>query len=218
MKGDRIPTEILATRIIADMDRAMARRLGVSPENRAVALLTTTCDDVTYVALDEATKHADVEVAFGKSFYAGAGNASTKLAGEVLGILAAREPAMVRDGLRTCLQTIREQVCFYSANEDDSILYMAHCISRTGSYMSAAAGIPEGEPLAYLIAPPLEAMFGVDAALKAAAVRLCVLYEPPTQTNFGGALLTGSQAACQAACEAFAAAVTDVADRPEEQL
>lgn len=218
MKGERIPTEILATRIIADMEQTMAQRLGVSPECRAVALLTTTCDDVTYVALDEATKQADVEVAFGKSFYGGAGNASTKLAGEVLGILAAREPAMVRDGLRCCLRVIQEDVSFYSANEDNSILYLAHCISRTGSYLSAVAGIPEGEPLAYLIAPPLEAMFGVDAALKAADVRLCVLYEPPTQTNFGGALLTGSQSACQAACQAFAAAVESVAERPAEEL
>ena len=110
-----------------------------------------------------------------------------------------------------------ENVChFVSANEDDSIAYYAHCISRTGSYLSEGCGIAEGEAIAYLIAPPLEAMYGVDAALKAADVRMCVLYAPPSETNFGGALLTGSQSACKSACDAFAAAVESVADRPQE--
>ena len=77
------------------------------------------------------------------------------------------------------------------------------------------AGIKEGEALAYLIAPPLEAVYGVDAALKAADVKMCVLYAPPSETNFGGALLTGSQSACKSACDAFAAAVESVADQPK---
>jgi ethanolamine utilization microcompartment shell protein EutL len=105
---------------------------------------------------------------------------------------------------------------FIFANEDDSIAYYAHCISRTGSYLSEACGIKEGEAIAYLIAPPLEAIYAVDAALKAADVKCCVLYAPPSETNFGGALLTGSQSACKSACDAFAAAVEAVADRPIE--
>ena len=110
-----------------------------------------------------------------------------------------------------------ENVChFVSANDDGSICYYAHCISRSGSYLSEGCGIPEGEAIAYLIAPPLEAMYAVDAALKAADVKMCVLYAPPSETNFGGALLTGSQSACKSACDAFAAAVEAVADRPIE--
>ena len=42
---------------------------------------------------------------------------------------------------------IENQAHFVSANEDDSICYYAHCISRTGSYLSEGAGIKEGEPL-----------------------------------------------------------------------
>mgnify|MGYP000420758859 CR=1 FL=1 len=145
---------------------------------------------------------------------AGAANANTKLAGEIIGILAAPNPAEAKAGLAACVDMI-ENVChFVSANEDDTIVYYAHCISRTGSYLSEGAGIAEGEALAYLIAPPLEAMYGVDAALKAADVRLCVLYAPPSETNFGGGLLTGSQSACKSACDAFAAAVEFVADNP----
>ena len=61
----------------------------------------------------------------------------------------------------------------------------------------------------------LAAIEGADAMLKAADVRMCVLYAPPSETNFGGALLTGSQSACKSACDAFAAAVESVADQPK---
>lgn len=216
MKGDIIKTRILATRIIANLEPSMAKALGVSSKYHSAALLTTTCDDVTYVALDEATKRVPSEVSFAKSFYGGADNANTALAGEILGILTGPDPETVRSGLENCIDVIENDVHFVSANEQDSVIYMAHCISRTGKYLSKLADISEGDPLAYLIAPPLEAMFGVDAALKAADVQLCVLYEPPTETNFGGALLTGSQSACKAACEAFASAVEAVATVPRD--
>lgn len=68
--------------------------------------------------------------------------------------------------------------------------------------------------MAYLIAPPLEAMVGLDAALKAAQVEMKVFYGPPSETNFAGGLLTGEQAACKAACEAFAESVNKIADDP----
>ena len=206
----------MATRLIPNVSPDMAKELNLQPHEKSLAIITADCDDVTYTALDEATKKADCRVAYAKSFYAGAANANTALAGEVIGILAAPNPAEARAGLEACVDVIENVAHFISANDDDSVCYYAHCISRTGSYLSEGAGINEGEALAYLIAPPLEAMYGVDAALKAADVRMCVLYAPPSETNFGGALLTGSQSACKSACDAFAAALEFVADNPIE--
>ena len=215
MKRDPLKSSVLAAKIIPNASPEMLKDLDNIPENyKSLALITADCDDVTYTALDEATKKADVVVAYAKSFYAGAANANTKLAGEIIGILAGPNPAEVKSGLDAAIDMIVNGAYFVSANEDDSICYYAHCISRTGSYLSEGAGIPEGEALAYLIAPPLEAMYAVDAALKAADVNLCVLYAPPSETNFGGALLTGSQSACKSACDAFAAAVEYVAENP----
>ena len=214
MKRDPVKAPVMATRIIPNVAADMAQELGLLPGEKSLAIITADCDDVTYTALDEATKKADCRVAYAKSFYAGAANANTALAGEVIGILAAPNPAEARAGLEACVDVIENVAHFISANDDDSVCYYAHCISRTGSYLSEGAGINEGEALAYLIAPPLEAMYGVDAALKAADVRMCVLYAPPSETNFGGALLTGSQSACKSACDAFAAAVEQVADQP----
>ena len=68
--------------------------------------------------------------------------------------------------------------------------------------------------MAYLIAPPMEAMVGLDEALKAARVELKVFYGPPTETNFAGGLLVGKQYACQMACEAFARTVRSIAADP----
>ena len=216
MKGDKLKASVLATRLIPNVDSAMIKEFGLPEGHRSLGILTSDCDDVTYTALDEATKKAVVEVVYAKSFYDGAANANTKLAGEVIGILSGPTPAEVKSGLDSAVDFIRNEAAFVSANDDDTIAYYAHCISRTGTYLSKSAGIEEGEALAYLIAPPLEAMYALDVALKSADVRLVSFYGPPSETNFGGGLLTGSQSACQSACDAFAEAVKAVADKPIE--
>lgn len=214
MKGDPLKATLLSVKIIPNVNPEMAASLGLRPDQRSVGLVTADSDDVTYTALDEATKKADVAVVYAKSFYAGAANANTKLAGEIIGIIAGPNPAEIRSGLNAISDFIENEAWFVSANEDDTIPYYAHCISRTGSYLSKIAGVPEGDALAYLIAPPLEAMYALDAALKAADVKLAAFYGPPSETNFGGGLLTGSQSACKAACDAFAQAVIFVAENP----
>lgn len=214
MKNDIIRPNILGIKIISNISPEMAQKLELNPHHKSLGLITADCDDVTYTALDEATKAAEVDVVYAKSMYAGAANASTKLAGEVLGIIAGPSPAEVRSGLNAVVDFMEYGATFISANDDDSIAYYAHCVSRTGTYLSKVAGIKEGEALAYLVAPPLEAMYALDAAMKAADVKMCELFAPPTETNFAGALLTGSQSACKAACDAFAEAVKSVADNP----
>ena len=140
-----IPVKVLAVRYLANASEMLCRELGAPKGYPSLAMLTTDSDDATYIALDEATKAADVKECYGRSFYAGA----------------------------------------------------------------------EGTPLAYLIAPPLESMYAMDAALKAADVKLCKLYNPPSETNFGGGLLSGTLSACEAACAAFAEAVGEVAASPK---
>lgn len=216
MKLDPIRAKVLAIKIIPNVNAYMAESFKLSPEQRSLGLITTDIDDVAYTALDEATKKADVQVVYAKSMYAGSANASTKLVGEFIGIIAGPNPAEIRSGLNSVVEFIENDACFYSANDDDTVPFYAQTISRTGSYLSGIANIPEGEPLAYLIAPPLEAMYALDAALKAADVKLVSFYGPPTETNFGGGLLTGSQSACKAAADAFRDAVMFVANSPKE--
>ena len=208
-----IPVKVLAVRYLANASPALAQSLGVPAGYPSLALLTTDSDDATYIALDAATKAAEVEVAYGRSFYAGAANASTPYAGEVMGILAAKTPGAVKSGMEAALSAL-ERVGF---EEVRGVPYLAHTVASVGSFLAKEAGVPLGSALAYLIAPPLESMYALDGALKAADVKLCKLYSPPSETNFGGALLSGSQSACAAACEAFAAGVAEVAENPIER-
>jgi ethanolamine utilization protein EutL len=216
MRNDPLKVNVLSIKMIPNVYDDLKEKLDLPEGHRSIGMITTDCDDVGYTALDEATKKAQVHVAYAKSFYGGAANANTKLAGEFIGILSGPSPAEVRSGINAAVDFIENDACFYSANEDDSIAYYAHCVSRTGSFLSKLANVEEGQAIAYLIAPPIEAMYALDAALKAADVKMMEFFGPPSETNFGGGLLTGSQSACKAACDAFSEAVQFVADNPNK--
>lgn len=215
MKCDSIKVNILAVKMITQVDRAMAEQFNLADNQKTLGIITTDCDDVGYTAIDEATKNAEVMVAYARSMYAGAGNASQKYTGEFIAILAGPSPAEVRSGLNSAIDFIENShATFISANDEDSVAYYAYTISRTGSYLSSLANITEGSPLAYLVAPPLEAMVAIDSALKAADVKMCVFGAPPSETNFASAFLTGEQSACKAACYAFGETVKSICDNP----
>ena len=205
-----IPVKVLAVQYLSAASEALCKGLKAPKGYPCLGLITTDCDDATYIALDEATKAADVQVCYSRSFYAGAANATTPYAGEVIGILAGATPGAVRSGMEAVLGAL-ERVGFEQVQD---VPYLAHTVSSVGSHLAKEAKVRPGSALAYLIAPPLESMYAMDAALKAADVKLCKLYSPPSETNFGGGLLSGSQSACDAACQAFARAVAEVAGNP----
>ena len=62
MKRDPLPAHVLATRIIPNVAPDMAKELGLTPDQKSLAIVTADSDDVTYTALDEATKKADCKV------------------------------------------------------------------------------------------------------------------------------------------------------------
>ena len=211
-----IKPTVLAVRIISNVDRAFAEKLGLADNQRSLGLITCDIDDSLYVSLDEATKYAEVDVVYAKSFYAGSAHASGPLSGEIIGMLAGPTPAEVRAGVDAAVSYCEEEAWFRAADEAGDLAFFAHLISSTGSYLSKEAEIPLGQPLAYLIAPPLEATFALDLALKSADVSLQTYFEPPSETNFAGGWLTGSQSACRAACAAFQDGVLEVAANPKK--
>lgn len=218
VKLDLVPLkpEVLALRVIPRIDDRLAGELGLKlpAGRRAVGMLTCTSDDALYVALDEGTKAAPVEVAYAKSFYAGAAHASGPLSGEVIGVYVADDPDEIKAALDAAVRCLTEEAWFYAADERGQLAFFPHVVSATGRYLAPQAGVAPGQPMAYLIAPPLESIIGLDAALKAAPVTLAKWFGPPSETNFGGGYLTGTLPDCEAAARAFAAAVVDVARSP----
>jgi ethanolamine utilization protein EutL len=214
---EAIPPKILSIRRIPAADPALLKAYGGDPaRHTSLGLVTCDQDDATYVALDEATKHARVDVVFARSFYAGSAHASGRLSGEILGVLAAADPEEIDQGLRALVRCLEADACFYKADEAGTVTVFPHVIASLGHYLSREAGLTAGEAMAYLVAPPMEATVALDAALKAADVRAVKVFPPPTETNFAAAWLSGSLTSCQAAAEAYAEAVVMVAREPRQ--
>jgi ethanolamine utilization protein EutL len=223
-KIDRTPTELVALpatlvacQHIPQLTRALAVSLGLDPDRHTSAgLVTCDQDDALYVALDQCTKTADVDVVFGKSHYAGSKNSSGPYSGEVLGIVAGSHP----DHVNEALWALREELTrthFHTLPGPAGVerpAFFARVISETGRYLAPQAGIEPGAPMAYLIAPPLESIVAIDQALKAANVRLAKLLPPPSETNFGGAYLVGELADLEAAAAAFVEAIRAITASP----
>lgn len=210
---------ILACQQIDAVEPSLAQALGLDPtQHTACGLLTCDQDDATYAALDYATKFAAVDVVYAKSFYAGSAHASGPLSGEILGVLAGSDPDEVREGLWAARTALLEKFCFYRFPNTNGPAFFPQVISEVGRYLASLAGIQPGEPLGYFIAPPIESTLAIDAALKAANVRLCKWFGPPTETNFGGAYLTGSIADVEIAAAAFTNSISQTIASPQSAL
>jgi ethanolamine utilization protein EutL len=208
---------ILSLRFIPAAHRNVLLSYGADPERHtSLGLVTCDQDDPTYVALDEATKHAEVDVVFARSFYAGAAHGSGPLSGEILGVIAGPNPDEVKMGMKALTRCLEHDACFYGANDDGSVAVFPHVIPSLGHYLSREAGLEAGDAMAYLVAPPIEATVALDAALKAADVVCAKVFPPPTETNFAAAWLAGAQHQCEAAAEAYAEAVVQVAAQPRQ--
>jgi len=206
--------KLLSVRVIEQVDPNLAEALKLPPGHVSAGLMTCDQDDSLYAALDHATKFAEVEVSFAKSFFAGSAHASGPLSGEILGILSAANPDEIKEGIWALRQALATSICFYAFEGRPAPTFFPHVISETGRYLAPLAGIEVGAPMAYLIAPPMEAMIGIDAAMKAASVRLAKLFTPPTETNYAGAYLAGDLASVQAAAAAFVDAIYSVVNAP----
>lgn len=212
---DRIAPRVLSVRRLPGADPEVLRAYGADPaRHAALGLVTCDQDDPTYVALDEATKHAAVDVVFARSFYAGAAHASGANSGEILGVLAGADIDEVDAGLQALVRCLEHDACFYTANDAGTVTVFPHVVASLGHYLAAQSGLPVGSAMAYLVAPPMEHTIALDAALKAAQVRAARVFLPPTETNFAAAYLGGDLPSCLAAAEAYAAAVIDVARAP----
>ena len=64
MIGQIIPVKTLSVQLIANVSPGLRRALKLPKDCSTVGLISTDCDDATYIALDEATKAASVDIVF----------------------------------------------------------------------------------------------------------------------------------------------------------
>ena len=124
-----VPVRVLASRIIPSVDPGLAAAFKLEPRHRALALFTSDSDDVSYIAIDEATKKAAVDVVYASSFYGGAAHASGPYSGEFIGILAAETPGDVEEGLRIAVDYAQNRVSFLTADPEGKLIFLSHLVS-----------------------------------------------------------------------------------------
>lgn len=217
MKGDIIRADLVCQKIIPNMDQGLAEQFNLPARYKSLAVFTASIDDIVFIAVDEATKKADVEVIYCESTFSALDDPYAKLSGEAIALLAAPNPAEARAGLDAAVDHVRNGAYYVNADEAGESIYMAHTISASGTYLSKMCDVQAGTAMAYCMAPPVEMFYAVDAALKAADVKIGAFFNPPLNTtNIAGAILVGTQSACKAACDAFAEACIYVANNPKE--
>ena len=215
---DIVKPKILSVQRIPFVNPFIAQEFGIDSSHNSLGLITVNLDHSLFVSLDEGTKESDGEVAYKHSFYGGSRFSSGPLSGEVIGIFSGENPTIVDDALKATINYLNEKAFFYSANSDSSLIFFPHVIGSIGRFLSKETGLTEGESIAYLVAPPIEAMVALDYALKNSDTTLVKLFKPPTLTNFAGGYLTGSLSDCEAAAQAFSDKIIDIINNPLEKI
>lgn len=159
MKNDKIYPEILSMVLITQVSEGLKADLQLSEEHTSCAVITATIDDFVFLALDEATKKADVDVTYTGSFYGGNPNSSSKLQGEGIGIFAGKTVASVQAAIDAIYDFYdSRRVYAVSCNDEDSIAYLTYTAASVGTYFAKTMDIPLGCSMAYLVGPPIESI------------------------------------------------------------
>jgi len=211
-----IKPKITSVRKIPYINQFLAHELEINTNHISAGLITTTQQHSLIVSLDEATKESDAEVIFRNGYYAGISPSS--VSGEAMGIFSGENPTVIDNALKATIHYLEEKAFYYYADENNKIKFFPHVIGSIGRFLSRETGLEEGESIAYLIAPPIEAVIAFDYALKNSDTKLVKFFKPPTITNMAGGYLTGSLSDCQAAAEAFGEKIIEMVKNPFERI
>lgn len=204
MTGDLIKAKVVSAKLLTAVEDIMIKKFQLPESHTDIGIFAIETDEAGYVAIDEATKEANITAAYARSSYGGIG---CQNGGQMLGVISGASIDDVKAGLSYIVNFVSSKSGLYSANDDGSITYFAQTVASIGSYFSQRLNLPKGTAIAYVAAPPLEGIIGVDEVLRTTEVTVVEFWDTPTTTNRSGAIFTGTSSDCDAACRTFAEAV-----------
>ena len=204
MTGDLINAKVISAKLLTAVEAIMIKKFELPENHSNIGIFTTETDEAGYVAIDESTKEANICAAYARSSYGGLG---CENGGQMLGVISGTSIDDVKAGLSYIIDFVNNKAGLYSANDEGSITYFAQTIASIGSYFSKRLNLPKGTSIAYVSAPPLEGIIGVDEVLRTTEVKIVEFRDTLTTSNRSGAIFTGTSSDCDAACSAFAQAV-----------
>ena len=212
----RLKTKMLSQKVIANVSDEMARVYDLPEGHQSVGFFSVDNDDAGYLAVDDATKKADIKVIRAETFYAGRLGSWSRYGGSVFVMISGPKVADVKSGLAYAKDFIdnRTELCCLMAIRARRSTRSA--FRGPESFFGISAGIEEGTAYAYLVGGPIETNYALDKALKAGETRIARYWYPPSHANSSGAVLAGTESACRAAAQAFVEGAAHAIEHPME--
>ncbi|HJC32836.1 MAG TPA: ethanolamine utilization microcompartment protein EutL [Candidatus Anaerobutyricum faecale] len=212
----RVQSQVTMQKVVPNVTDAYRALWDIPEDHGSVGFIACDNEDVMWLALDDATKKAKIEIVHAETVYGGVDYSWSRYGGEINAVLSGENVSDVQSGIRYVKDYIENRSACYMLDEEGTLGYYADWIPRAGRFYQKKLGIPEGMSLAYLVSTPVESTYALDKALKASDTKVSELFRPPTRVNTGGGVLTGTESACRAAVQAFAEAVEYCAFHPME--
>ena len=216
MKILPVKTHVLSQKIIANVNPELARIYHIPEDHQSIGFFACDNDDVAYLAADDATKKANIKVIHAETFYGGQLCSWSKYGGSVFVLISGPKVTDVRSGIAYVNDFVENRSCLYNFDGDDGTAFYAQCVPRVGKYYQEKFNIPEGLAYAYLVGGPIETNYALDKALKASDTKIANYWYPPSHANSSGAIVYGTESACQAATRAFVDALRMAIEHPME--
>lgn len=199
----KMKVNMLSQKVIANVSPEFSRIYNLPKGHQNVGIFSVDNDDVGYLAVDDATKKANIKVIHGETFYGGSLCSWSKYGGGVFILFSAPKITDIKSGLAYVKDYIENHSALYNFDGDEGTAFYAQCVPRVGKYYSELCGIPEGTSYAYLVGGPIETNYALDKAIKAGDTKIAKYWYPPSHANSSGAILAGTESACRSACQAF---------------
>lgn len=210
----KMKTKMLSQKIIANITPEFAKAYKIPEGHQSVAFFSTDNDDVGYLAVDDASKKANIKVIHAETFYGGQMCSWSKYGGSVFILFSGPKVSDVKSGLAYVREFIENRSELYNFDGDEGTAFYAQCVPKSGKFFKEFCNIEEGSAYAYLVGGPIETNYALDKALKAGKTEIARYWYPPSHANSSGAVLTGTESACRAATQAFIEALRFATENP----
>lgn len=214
MKIIKRQPHIVSKKILANVSENFAKAFHLPEGHRNVGFFSTDNDDIAYIAADDATKKARIQVQHSVTYYGGSKFSEYDYTGTVFIMFSSERIQDVKSAMGYIQDYVDHNSELYCFDGDRGTGFYAQTISRTGSFFTEWANVPEGRAYSYLCGAPVETNLALDKALKSGDVKMARFFPSPTHANSCGAILTGTESACRAATEAFIEALQQATEDP----
>ena len=162
MKIIRRQPRIVSQKILANVSENFARAFRLPEGHRNVGFFSTDNDDIAYIAADDATKKARIQVQTSVTYYGGSMFSEYDYTGTVFILFSSEHIQDVKSAMgyiRDFVDNYSELYCF---DGDRGTGFYAQTIARAGSFFRDWANVPEGQAYAYLVGAPVETNLALD--------------------------------------------------------